>query len=77
MAVYENPLLYNVEIILKQPKDYDAGHHLVEFELKDVRQVDFDTDTGVFFASMVDGTVCMTPKENVYNVWIRPKAVEQ
>ena len=49
MAVHENPLLYNVEVVLKQPKDYDSGHHLVDFELKDVIRSDFDTDTGVFF----------------------------
>lgn len=72
MAVYANPLLYNVDVALKEPQLNHTGVYLHTLFLKDVKDSGFNGETGTFYAIMADGSMYMAPKEEIHQVWIKP-----
>lgn len=69
-------LLYKINITLKQPNENDHGFRLVSLQLENVKDAAFDGDTGTFYAVKDDGSMFMTPEDNIYNVWSSPMKEE-
>ena len=76
MVVNSNPLLYDVEVIMKKPELNHTGVFLTTLFLKNVRDSAFDGDTDTFYAVLADGSMYVTPKENVYSVVMKPAKEE-